>query len=107
VGVTRAFFYAGARRLVASLWDVDDQSTAALMESFYRKLQAGTAPAWALRDAKREVARSVRPAHRFPYYWASFVMVGSSTPSRAGPAPRSASQAQETSGSSRAGLAKK
>jgi len=81
VGVTRAFFYGGARRVVVSLWDIDDQSTAALMESFYRRLQAGTAPAWALRDAKREVARSDRPAHRFPYYWASFVMVGSSPPS--------------------------
>jgi CHAT domain-containing protein len=76
VGVTRAFFYAGARRLVVSLWDVDDQSTATLMESFYRKLQGGRAPAWALRDAKREISRSDRPAHRFPYYWASFVMVG-------------------------------
>jgi CHAT domain-containing protein/Tfp pilus assembly protein PilF len=80
VGVTRSFFYAGARRQVVSLWNVDDESTAALMKGFYRGLQQGTPPARALREAKRELLRGGRPAHRFPYYWASFVMVGSSAP---------------------------
>jgi CHAT domain-containing protein/Flp pilus assembly protein TadD len=80
VGVTRSFFYAGARSLVVSLWDVDDESTADLMKSFYRRLREGGASARALRDAKRAILRSDRPAHRFPYYWASFVLVG---PSRA------------------------
>ena len=89
VGVTRSFFYAGARSLVVSLWDVDDASTADLMRSFYRRLRQGGSAARALREAKQEIVRSDRPAHRFPYYWASFVLVGQTGPTfRAGsPAP--------------------
>jgi CHAT domain-containing protein len=85
VGLTRAFFYAGARRLVVSLWNVDDESTAALMRSFYRRLQAGAPSDRALREAKRELLRSDRPAFRFPYYWASFVLIGETAAQEAPP----------------------
>jgi CHAT domain-containing protein len=76
VGLSRAFFYAGARSLVVSLWNVDDQSTAQTMQAFYSRLRAGAGRAAALREAKRELLRSDRPAYRFPYYWAPFVLLG-------------------------------
>ncbi|HEY6328119.1 MAG TPA: CHAT domain-containing protein, partial [Blastocatellia bacterium] len=75
VGLTRAFFYAGAPSLVLSLWNVDDRSTASLMEDFYRRLQATRdSKADALREAKLSLIRDGHFAH--PYYWAAFVLNG-------------------------------
>ena len=75
VGLTRGFIYAGAERVVASLWQVDDQATAALMQSFYRgMLKENLRPAAALRAAQIEMSKQKRWTS--PYYWAGFVMQG-------------------------------
>lgn len=75
VGLTRGFMYAGAARVMASLWQVDDEATAALMEQFYRRmLNDRMPPAAALRQAQIAVWRQRR--WRAPYYWAAFVMQG-------------------------------
>ncbi|HET9316944.1 MAG TPA: CHAT domain-containing protein, partial [Vicinamibacteria bacterium] len=76
VGVSQAFLYAGARRVVSSLWAVDDLATSALMARFYEGLLAPQPlrPAAALRDAQAYV-RS-RPQWRHPYYWAGFQLLG-------------------------------
>jgi len=78
VGLSRSFFYAGARTLVVSLWTVNDESTAELMRAFYGRLKQGLGSAKALRQAKRAMILSDRPAYRFPYYWAPFILVGRS-----------------------------
>ncbi len=69
VGFEWAFFHAGARNVVAGLWDVNDRSTSELMDRFYAKLQAGHAYAAALREAKLDMLET--PFHK-PYYWAPF-----------------------------------
>ena len=75
VGLTRGFMYAGARRVVASLWQVDDQATSQLMTRFYRHmLTGGEPPAAALRAAQRELAAD--PRFSAPYFWAGFVLHG-------------------------------
>ena len=75
IGVTRGFMYAGASGVVASLWEVDDDSTTELMRYFYANmLQAGMGPAAALRDAQNKI-RS-QPKWRSPYYWAGFTFQG-------------------------------
>jgi CHAT domain-containing protein/tetratricopeptide (TPR) repeat protein len=75
VGLTRGFMYAGARRVVASLWQVDDLATAQLMKTFYqRMLKDGLRPAAALRSAQLEMMKQDRWAA--PYYWAAFTMQG-------------------------------
>ncbi len=75
VGLTRGFMYAGAARVMASLWKVDDEATAALMEQFYRRmLNDRMSPAAALREAQVAIWR--QPRWRAPYYWAAFVMQG-------------------------------
>ena len=51
MNLARAFLTAGARSVVASLWDVDDRSTATLMESFYEHLKAGLTVKEALQQA--------------------------------------------------------
>ncbi|HEX9731254.1 MAG TPA: CHAT domain-containing tetratricopeptide repeat protein [Thermoanaerobaculia bacterium] len=75
IGLTRAFFYAGAPRVVASLWRVEDRATAALMSRFYRALwHEGLRPAAALRAAQQELRQERR--WRDPSFWAGFVLVG-------------------------------
>ncbi|HEV2844882.1 MAG TPA: CHAT domain-containing protein, partial [Thermoanaerobaculia bacterium] len=75
IGLARGFQYAGARRVLASLWRVEDRATAALMERFYRALWIEKlAPAAALRAAQLDVRQQRR--WRDPYFWAGFVLAG-------------------------------
>jgi len=77
VGLARGFMYAGAERVVASLWQVQDRATAELMERFYRGLlQEGRRPADALRRAQLEMISESGGRYSFPYYWAGFVLQG-------------------------------
>jgi CHAT domain-containing protein/Tfp pilus assembly protein PilF len=73
LGLPRAFFYAGARTVVVSLWRAEDSATAALMVAFYRALSRGVDKAEALRQAKLERIA----AGDVPRLWAPFVLVGS------------------------------
>jgi CHAT domain-containing protein/tetratricopeptide (TPR) repeat protein len=74
VGLTRGFIYAGAARVMASLWNVDDQRTAELMKRFYEKiLKEKMQPAAALKAAQLEMWRS---KDNSPYYWGAFVIQG-------------------------------
>jgi Uncharacterized protein conserved in bacteria len=75
VGLTRGFMYAGAARLIASLWKVDDGATAELMSRFYKHLLTEQKrPAEALRMAQIEMYE--KRLWRNPYYWAAFVLQG-------------------------------
>lgn len=87
IGLTRAFQYAGARSVVASLWSVNDQATAELMIRFYRHLRDGKTKDEALRAAQRELIEGPieitdeRGEKKFfdasaPYYWAAFQVYG-------------------------------
>jgi CHAT domain-containing protein len=80
VSLTRAFLHAGAAQVVATLWPVEDQSTASLMERFYQTFAAGAHPAEALSQAQRALLASPHTAH--PFYWAAFVNVGSAEKAR-------------------------
>ncbi|MEP7012277.1 MAG: CHAT domain-containing tetratricopeptide repeat protein [Acidobacteriota bacterium] len=75
VGLARGFLYAGASRVVASLWAVDDRAAVAFMENFYRALwRDRLAPAAALAKAQREIAAGRRT--RDPAFWAGWVLLG-------------------------------
>lgn len=75
VGLTRGFMYAGASRVLASLWSVEDRATADLMGSLYSgMLREGLSPAAALRKAQLEMAKN--PHRQSPYYWAGFSLQG-------------------------------
>ena len=73
VGFSWAFLRAGARHVIAGLWDVNDQSTAILMDALYGELAAGKRPADALRAAKLALIANPGNLHK-PYYWAPFQM---------------------------------
>jgi CHAT domain-containing protein/tetratricopeptide (TPR) repeat protein len=75
VGLTRGFMYAGAPRVVASLWQVDDAATADLMREFYKAmLVEGMRPAAALRTAQMRMWE--RNQQLSPYFWAAFTLQG-------------------------------
>jgi tetratricopeptide (TPR) repeat protein len=71
VGFAWAFLRAGARRVIAGLWDVDDRSTADLMDAMYMRLAAGDSPPQALRAAKLALMARGGVAAK-PYYWGPF-----------------------------------
>jgi CHAT domain-containing protein len=73
LGLTRAFQYAGARTVLASLWAVNDEATAFLMDRFYRGLRGGESKDRALRAAQLEMLRGPR-SH--PALWAAFQLSG-------------------------------
>jgi CHAT domain-containing protein len=75
LGLTRAFQYAGARTVLASLWPVDDASAAELMRRFYLHLKRGESKDAALRAAQLEMLRG--PGSH-PYHWAAFELFGDS-----------------------------
>jgi CHAT domain-containing protein len=75
VGMTQSFMYAGAARVLVSLWDVQDEATAELMRRFYRGLLVEKlSPAAALRAA--QVSMSAERRWSSPYYWAGFTLQG-------------------------------
>jgi CHAT domain-containing protein len=76
VGLTRGFMYAGAPRVVASLWKVDDRATSELMKRFYQGMLGPERlrPAGALRQAQLSIWKQKQ--WREPYYWAAFVLQG-------------------------------
>lgn len=75
IGISRGFLYAGAQRVVASLWKVDDSATAEFMKLFYRNhLQKEMPASGALSAAKIEMKKIHR--YRSPYYWGAFTLLG-------------------------------
>jgi len=75
MSLSRPFLTAGARQVVASLWQVSDQATAELMEQFYRNLlNDGQSTQQALQSAQQWMQQQSRWQH--PYYWAGFIITG-------------------------------
>lgn len=79
IGMSWAFFIAGASTTVVSQWQVDSESTSRLMVDFHRSLQktdsgAGVSKAEALRQAARKLMAD--PKYRHPFYWSGFMVVG-------------------------------
>ena len=87
IGLTRAFQYAGARSVMASLWKISDRTTAELMVRFYKHLKAGLPKDEALRAAQMELIHGPIQVKNekgeveeidasAPYYWAAFQIYG-------------------------------
>ena len=76
VGLVRAFLIAGARGVIATLWTVEDRSTAVFIEKFYQEVAAGHPYDVALTRAKRSMLVAGDLVH--PFYWSGFVFVGAS-----------------------------
>ena len=74
VGLTRAVMYAGAPGVISTLWDIDDDASADLIEDFYTRLRQGASAADALRQAQLAMLR--RAPYTNPRFWAAFSLSG-------------------------------
>lgn len=73
LGLTRTFFYSGARSVISTLWSINDISTANFMKHFYLFLSKGMTKSEALRSAKLKMIYS---QYSHPFYWAAFILNG-------------------------------
>ena len=78
MNLARSFLTAGAKSVVASLWSVDDRSTATLMEYFYTHLAQGATVSAALRQAQLDFIKNYGEKAK-PYLWAGFEVIGDGT----------------------------
>ncbi len=76
----RAFSYAGCPSIVMSLWPAQDQSTAQIMDNFYRNLANGETKDYALKLAKQQYLQQTEDLFTHPFYWAGFVVQGDTQP---------------------------
>ena len=76
LGIYRTFLIAGAKSVIISLWDVEDESTSILFTKFYELLKSGKSKSESLRLAKMYLKNGTRFDH--PFYWAPFVLIGES-----------------------------
>jgi len=78
-GMVEAFSRAGARRIIASLWKIDEIASSRIMEYFYDELFDATEPDVALQRAKIRFLNSAHPQELHPYFWAGMELFGEPT----------------------------
>jgi CHAT domain-containing protein/tetratricopeptide (TPR) repeat protein len=85
LSLARAFLYAGAPSVVTTLWEVNDFTSAALIETFYSNLATGMSKSIALQQAKLTFLSKTDNISGHPTYWASFISIGNSAPIKRNP----------------------
>ena len=83
--LSRGFFYSGTKSVISSLWNVNDVSTADIMKNFYKNLNNHQSKSEALNNAKRTYLKEHSLSEKSPYYWASFVLIGDTSPTYPSP----------------------
>lgn len=76
IGMTRAFFYAGARCVIPSLWKVSDYHMSQLLADFYKRVSNGTTLNNSLREAKITYLAKASKSYSHPFYWGGLVSIG-------------------------------
>ncbi len=80
MSLARAFMYTGSKSLLMSLWQVNDQATAALMQSFYQNLAKGQNKAVALQRARIDYLQQAQGLSAHPAFWSAFIQLGDTAP---------------------------
>lgn len=76
IGLTRAFFYSGARSVLSTLWQVSDYQAGEILGNFYKNLLNQQDKASALANAKRTYIKNATTTYSHPFYWASYIISG-------------------------------
>ena len=79
ISLTRAFFYAGCRCLVSSLWSVNDESGSRVIIEFYKHLIDGNNVSRSMQLAKTDYLKNADAFHSHPHFWASYQVIGDSS----------------------------
>ena len=80
LSMAHGFAYAGCPSLVMSLWEIDEKTSAEIIESFYENLSDGMPKNEALRQAKLYYLKDAKGELKNPYYWSGLVLFGNATP---------------------------
>jgi CHAT domain-containing protein len=80
ISVAHAFSYAGSESIITGLWKIDEQSSAQIMENFYRNILRGMDKDEALRNAKLDYLSHANGRTLAPQYWAGLVLMGDTSP---------------------------
>jgi len=84
MNLARGFFYGGAQSVISTLWNIDDRSTATIVDNFYKNLSDGKTKSASLREAKLNYLSNSSLSEKSPYYWSSFVLLGDNSSIPAG-----------------------
>ena len=76
MSIGQAFFAAGAKSIIATLWNAEDSETPILMRQFYQYLKDGRTKSAALQHAKLDYIENAGAYQAHPYYWAGFIGIG-------------------------------
>jgi len=76
IGLTRAFFYSGARSVLSTLWQVSDYQAGEILGNFYKNLLNQQDKASALANAKRTYIKNATTTYSHPFYWATYIISG-------------------------------
>lgn len=77
---TRSILSQGAKSVVATLWPVNDRSTALIMGEYYKNLEKGMPKSVALSHAKQSYLNTVDENYKHPYYWSGIQVIGDNSP---------------------------
>ncbi|WP_299439765.1 CHAT domain-containing protein [uncultured Aquimarina sp.] len=80
MSLARGFFYGGAQSTVSSLWNVDDKSSQLILRDFYKNLDLGISKSQSLHTAKINYLKNHVGSEASPYYWASLILIGDTSP---------------------------
>ena len=76
ISLARSFLLAGASSVVRTKWDINDETSAKIMSSFYKYLSKGKTKDRALRQAKLDYLATMPPVYSNPYYWGAYELLG-------------------------------
>lgn len=79
ISVARGFAYAGAKSILTTLWSINDANATQLMMQWYKRLRNGSPKATALQQTKLDFINNATHEAAFPFYWASFTLIGDTT----------------------------
>jgi CHAT domain-containing protein len=80
ISLAHAFNYAGSESILTSLWKIDEQSSAKIIDLFYKYIKKGWSKDKALQKAKLEYIASAEGRTVHPQYWAGLVLIGDTSP---------------------------
>ncbi|WP_422089212.1 CHAT domain-containing protein [Tenacibaculum ovolyticum] len=80
LNLARGFFHSGANSVVSSTWKINDASSSYIMKEFYTNLKNKQSKSEALNNAKRTYLKNHSLSEQSPYYWASFILIGDTSP---------------------------
>lgn len=78
--LSRAFAYAGSKSLCTTLWSVNDETNATIIQQFYHFLQEGLSKDIALQQAKLAYIHSMPNDFAHPFFWAAYTLIGDISP---------------------------